>query len=36
MYLIDTEMASLTKEGMDVELMTAAQFLGIDIHIYHK
>ena len=26
----------LTKEGTDVELMAAAQVLGIDIYVYHK
>ena len=35
-YLADTKMSSLMTQDMDVELMAAAQVLGINIYVYHK
>ena len=32
-YMANTKMTSLTTEGMDVELLVAAQLLGIVVHI---
>ena len=34
-HLADTKMASLKIEGTDMELMAAAQVIGIDTYIYH-
>ena len=34
MYLANTKMELLTMEGTDVELMAAAQVLGIDTHTH--
>ena len=35
-HIADTKMSSLTTESMGVELMAAAQVLGIDIYAYHQ